>query len=638
MPMCRIRTFRTVALAVAVAAAATASSAAPPTDNPVATFYPGDAGYPAWTDTIRWDQVMDMSVYGEGGSAFEKFEHARDALAARGGGVLYYPAGTYDFSDAPMDGPDGRGLMLRPGVVIRGEAPKGRPLAARDARLDLPTRFVFGFRKVEGGEIPRDWNVIGLMPDAGQGVADVDRVGLCWVHTVGAVVTFGPQVNWGPTWAEAGSWKSSQTVGPWRERRPDGTHPFEPFAGGGKQYEGVGTGRLVFGCVIEDAAVDAGFLDVGHHPVQFCARIGVYGDRVLVANNLLPKSRRCFKYQLNGMTQIYDYGKPIGIDVNKNLLGLCRDEGRCPGYFAPGVVVRDNWVYNHANKGYEVAGAWVTLRGNHNERDYLRSGSPKAYGIGGWTLTLDGRKPAGGASDNMSRAYDLGGGPLWVDGCTLNNTGSDPGNDGEGILCQRHGGTEIYSWAITHNTHEQRDGEPGYFGGYDVHCYGLMISWNTTPGWVGNAKAGRQYDCTFVPNQCKKINVAEWSEYTGKRDGKHTGTPGVKDVLTAVPPKAPTPPAKVTAEPFEGDAVRITWQDASDAELGFRIDRRIGDGKWHAVAYRPRRSQGHERNPTVWIDFTAPPGKRLVYRVVACDAQDSDKAASSATPPVVIGR
>ena len=366
--------------------------------------------------------------------------------------------------------------------------------------------------------------------------------------------------------------------------------------------------------MLEDAAVDAGILsDVGHHPLQFCARIGVFGDRIFVANNVLPKSKRVFKYQLNGMTQIYDYGKPIGIDVNKNLLGLCRDEGRCRGYFEPGVVVRDNWVYNHANKGYEVAGSWVTIQNNHNQRDYLQSGSAKAYGIGGWTLTLDGRIVAKGASDNMSRGYDLGGGPLWIDGCTLNNTGSDPGNDGEGILCQRHGGTEIYSWAITHNRHDQHSGEPGYFGGYDVHCYGLMISWNQTPGWVGNAKAGNQYDCTFVPNECQEIKLAEWGEYKGKVNGKHTGTTGVVDVLTEAPSKRPSPPADVKATLYETDAVRITWKDTSDAELGFRVDRQIDGGKWHTIAYRPRQSKRCKENPTEWIDFLAPPGKDLCY-------------------------
>jgi hypothetical protein len=378
--------------------------------------------------------------------------------------------------------------------------------------------------------------------------------------------------------------------------------------------------------------VDAGNLNWGHHPQRFCSRIGVYGDRVLVANNLVPKSRKVFKLG----NQLYDYGKTIGIDINKSMLGLVRDEGRCPGYFAEGVVCRDNWVYNHGNKGYEVAGSWVTIRDCCNQRDYLREGSSRAYGISGWTLTLEGRQRAGGASDNMSRAFDLGGGPLWIDGCTLNNTGSEPGNDGEGILCQRHGGTEIYSWAITHNTHDLGQGEPGYFGGYDVHCYGLMISWNKTPGWVGNAKAGKQFDCTFVPNQCKQINVAPFSEYRGKVGGKHTGTPGVSDVLTEVPAQPPSAPRDVRAVLYKEDAVSITWRDTSTTELGFRVQRQIEDGAWHTIAYRPRQSQGHQHNPCMWIDFLAPRGKRLSYRVIACDSDDSDRAAGPPSNVLVI--
>lgn len=66
--------------------------AAPPTDNPVASYYGADPlGYPAWTDSIKWANVIDMKTYATGGTESEKFENARDELAAKGGGVLYYP-------------------------------------------------------------------------------------------------------------------------------------------------------------------------------------------------------------------------------------------------------------------------------------------------------------------------------------------------------------------------------------------------------------------------------------------------------------------------------------------------------------------------------------------------------------------
>ena len=55
---------------------------------------------------------------------------------------------------------------------------------------------------------------------------------------------------------------------------------------------------------------------------------------------------------------------------------MAREDGACPGYFEPGVVVRDNYVYNHGHTGYSVAGTWVTIVGNQNHRDVLRSAGP----------------------------------------------------------------------------------------------------------------------------------------------------------------------------------------------------------------------------------------------------------------------
>jgi hypothetical protein len=106
-----------------LAAPLLAFAAGVPTDNPVATFYSGAEGWPAWTADIHWERVEDMSRYAKGTTAFEKFENARDELAAQGGGILYYPAGTYDFSQGPFDSLTGRGRMLKACVVIRGEAP-----------------------------------------------------------------------------------------------------------------------------------------------------------------------------------------------------------------------------------------------------------------------------------------------------------------------------------------------------------------------------------------------------------------------------------------------------------------------------------------------------------------------------------
>jgi hypothetical protein len=297
------------------------------------------------------------------------------------------------------------------------------------------------------------------------------------------------------------------------------------------------------------------------------------------------------------------------------------DDAPGTGLFNEGVVVRDNWVYNHGHKGFNISGTWVTIRDNRNERAFLREAADP-YFIGGWELTLDGyvqTSPGGNGaiSDNLSRAFDLSGADLWVDRNWFNNTGSSPGVDGEGILCQLHGGTHLFSWAITRNTHERGEGNRGYMGGWNVRTHGELIAWNKTPGWVG---------CVMFPEPpTDMVVVANQAE---------EGTKGHADALTADPGGTLKPPANVKAELYQGDAVKITWQDASDNEIGFRVDRKMGDGPWTPIAYRPARIQGSKYNPQAWVDFLAPAGKKLAYRVAAVNSKDDDSGASQPTTEI----
>jgi hypothetical protein len=634
-----------------------------PADNPVATFYDGSEGYPAWTDGIRWSRTIDMGRYANGRTAFEKFENARDELAAQGGGVLYYPAGAYDFSDGPFDGPAGRGLMLKRGVVIRGEAPPGKPRAARDGTLNLETRFLFGFQEKVGGLVPRDWNVIGLSPEPGMGIASVDRVGVAWVHLVGATIYFGPELKWGGTWKTAKSWKSAYAKGAWGGRKPDGTHPMDPFMGApgpadGGAYVGAGRGRLVFGCVLDKAALlndfdtcgrreaPQGFGPGGFHMAKFAARVAAYGSRVLVANNVLARNDHDnFLYlqttvatspggggnnyhlgDTRSRTVMWDYNRTMGIDVNKELLGLMQEpiyKARAGGYYEEGVVVRDNWVFNHGHKGFSLGGRWMTVRDNRNDRLLLRGGKDVLGVKAGWTLTLDGfiESCGGGGgmiSDNLARAFDVAGACVWIDGNTFDNTGSSPGNDGEGISCQLHGGTDVASWTITRNRGSGGGNGKGFILSYNVPVRGFLIAWNETTGQLGGRNAQPEEDAVYVANKAAGV----------------VGSGGQNP-----PQGAPAAPTNVSVERYQDDAVRIAWTDAADNEIGFRVQRSLdGGATWTTIAYRPPQIQKSELNSPVWIDFLAPPGKPLAYRVAALDAADNDAAAGPASPAIVVPR
>jgi hypothetical protein len=616
-------------LAVAVLLCSSSSAfAADPKDNPVATFYAGPEGYPGWTDRFHWSQVINMKTYKKGKTAFEKFEKARDELS-EGGGVLYYPAGTYDFSDMPP----GRGLMLCHDVIIRGEAPKGKTVSAADGKLVLPTKFIFPFRRRGGGKVPADWNFIGLQIEKGKYLRNsTDNIGIAWVHLVGASICFGPDVDWRNTWGTSGSKLSPKVRKGWDQRRPDGTHPFDSLVGGIKQYRGAGKGRLVFGCIIEDAPPVNDYYDPGYGPdgffmPPFTARVAVYGARILVANNVLPKSRKNFTYRQQtslGMKPLqYDYGRTCGIDINRELLAPVHAGGKCPGYFGEGVVVRDNYVFNHGHTGFNIAGNWVTITGNNNDRTFLRQTDT--------LLTMDGFEVVGPRSDTRSRAFDLAGRNLWIDRNRLTSTGSLPGKGGDGIIGRGEGGTPIYSWAITHNIYKRGTGLAGGIGGIDADCHGLLIAWNQAAGWVGNqftAGAAKMTDCAFIGNKSLKIVP----------DKKTIADLGLAPPLTTAPKIAPGPPIKVAAEQYEDDAVKITWVPGSGQAIGYRVDRRIGGGDWHTIAYRPPRLQADKENPQAWVDFTAPLEKELTYRVLAVDGADSEQGASQPTGAIRLPR
>ncbi len=616
--------------------------------NPIADYYGLNEGYPSWTDEIRWQNKINMADYPFGKNDFEKFEHARDSLHRYGGGVLFYPGGEYTFEDIPADHPNGRGLMLKSGVVILGQQPE-KDKNAHEGKLSLPTVFRFPYKDIGPGEVPHPWNIIGLMPDDKYELKNIKNVGLAWIDIQGATIYFGAQFSWGETYASSGAWYSKRAeFGIWPDRIPDGTHPIDPFAGTSpeKKFIGAGNSLFVFGCKVRDAAVHNPKIidyseggDFKYHTYKFGARISIYGSNVFVANNLLPKSNKNFMYeQKTAITRtdhcnqvfgtensllIYDYGKTFGIDVNKSFFNDCINKN--DGYFQEGVVVRDNYVYNHGSKGFDVSGNWLVVMNNHNERDYLEEGVD-VYNLPGsdeWELTLDGyfQSVQGGngcLSDNLARAFDMAGKNAWIEGNSWNNLGSNPGNDGESILSQRHGGTDILSWAVTHNTllPSYSYANTGYLCGYDVHNYGMLVAWNNTKSTVGNRKAGDLVDCAFIPGTKSERVLIDYS----------VNDP---DVLSKCPDDKPAPPLNVEIKrSSNGNYVEISWKDNTDNEIGYRIDRKMAEAdEWVTIAYRPRQSTQHAMNEAKWKDYLAPYKNNYVYRVVAVNCANNETGA-----------
>jgi hypothetical protein len=596
-----------------------------PTSNPLEDYYGQTDGFPAWSSNIRWDNVIDMSQYSNGTTNFEKFENARDALFAQGGGVLYYPAGVYEF-DVP-DGPNGRGLMLKSGVVIRGELP---PASDRKAvttldRLQItqhglnsnPTKFRFtrldftdSLPNVDGpdehkGKIPKMWNMIGCTP------ANANYVGIVWVEIEYGYIYFGFDIDtqwaqWRTHFAYAGLAK-----GNWINRVGDGTHPLDVFMGTyewGQPNALMGSNRFVFGTHLKNSTIPNYAANKGpftnswkveHGGWQFGARMGVNGRHIFLANNCISKPTAWFYFDQearpgNGfpqggfVRQVYEYSNCLGIDVNKSLMSGIKS--RCVvtdsnGFYANDIFIKENWVYNHGNKNYEAAGKWVLIKDNVASKDPIN----RLNIFDGTQLAAVVHKSsykahaAVNAEDYMNRAFDYGGWNVWFDNNRFQGTGSI-GNDGEGILCQRHGGVEAYSITMTNNE-QGPTGQNGYLAPYDVTVVGLFHAWNNQRGNVGIAKVEANYICdvSVVRNVNNAGNPSAVAGQTGTR---------VMDFLNQMCPAGSFPTAPVISLSRLGDAVQIEWNNVPN-EVGYAVQRRrLGDPDWRTIVYRPRQETG----------------------------------------------
>lgn len=724
-------------LLIGILSACAGSLYAQPTDNPVAAQYPD--GYPLWTDAIQWDNVVDATQYGavaggdvetNGEANFAAFEAARDAAAEAGGGVVYFPEGTYYFRLPDPDGagygrgPNSRGLMLKEGVVIRGaeipaeqrqsiiradEDPQSQDFLQVDHNLQPLTRFVFEFQTRgtnpatqaadSAGEVPMDWSFIGIVAPEGDlattDVDNVDNVGIVNVELEGATIFMNYHTPRSET-LSSGKWLSAfkpdyPTVGAgWASRAPDGTHYMEAINGSAGWHTEVtaGSGRLVMNVKIVDGTPlnDMIFIDRNGNTAtadmfseyRFTGRISLHGSDIFVANNVVAKPTRNFGHEqmteAGLKTVLFDYANTIGIDINKSNLGGNQDAESVTGtlgsgYYWENIIVRDNWVFNRGNKGFEVSGYHMLLLNNHNERYYNGKTLPDvsyvtnpqdAYGTESGSIDIGGVLFDGWrwqvsetSSDYMSRGYDLGGYSTYVSGNSVINTGSI-GNDGEGLLGQRHNNVEVYGWSLVGNQNGRLDlgpgtsGEDGYIGPYDMHSFGLFLMGNRSTGAVGILKeeANYQVDVSNFDNVASGLRGG--NDGTGLIDMYKEGSGGAaEDPVKEVHTDPVEAPSAVTALPYEDVAIEIAWTDAADNELGFRIERRGNGGVWQTVAYRPFNGEAldsvdpgtsaqswvftplNELNPQVWRDFLIVPGVDYEYRVVAINANDDDSTGLS---------
>ena len=388
-----------------------AATAAPPTNDPAAHLKL------PWTAALKWATVVDASTM-PGDTADAKFAAACDAAAAKGGGVVYFPAGTWTFKDS---------IRLRNGVILRGADPVGVTDARRDG-YDPPTKFEFPkyvpVFEGEGTPIGTAFKGIRLADPA----ADSD----CGVVNL--------SINRGHIHLE----------------------DVPVMDGDTRVGVKAGRNRIVFGCVLRNAAqADPAVPDakLGQRPWQrhtwrFGCAIDVrVSENALVAGNRMPKSgdddfthpeyvvpgRKKGETEVLRDKVVFDYDNRPGIAVNDYGVGGPGGQGpdgtpeTHPWGFRKGLVIRDNYVYCSGRCAITFTGDGVYCGFN-----VIR------FPAGVTRYTTTGRNSVAGSGTNDNRAVQMRGWRWTVEGndyVVHRNRAGDTGyliNDGEGLMHEDH--------------------------------------------------------------------------------------------------------------------------------------------------------------------------------------------------------
>lgn len=392
-----------------------AAPTAVPASNPLAHLRLG------WTGEIRWANVLDITQ-APGRDLMEKLANAQAELAAKGGGVIYFPPGVYQIPDT---------LRLKDGIVLRGADPWPSTRAldenyAPPSRLEFP-RYVF---QAEGDGTPLDTAFKGIHLENPATASNCGLVNLDLDH---GHIYFGETAD-----------------------------------------HTCGRNRLVYGCRLRHAALphrQVPDLALGQKPWQRYtatwdrAAIQVFSaENALVANNRLPRSGEA-NFTMNGYLMldrakklvpvdgvVFDYDNRAGIYLNHYAIGGPGGQGpdgtpeTHPHGFRKGLVIRDNYVFNTGRCAIGFCGDGVECRNNiiRFARDV-------------WRPTVTGRQVSTGASTNDNRAVEMRGWRWVVDGNdyeVYRNLAFDRQyyiNDGEGLMHEDHVNSTVRDSVLTNN-------------------------------------------------------------------------------------------------------------------------------------------------------------------------------------------
>ncbi len=470
-----------------------------PTNNPYKTTYAITNNH--WTDSLKWSTVISVADFGavanDQQDDYPAIAAGVDTLHARGGGVLFFPAGKYYSSQT---------LKVKSGVILRGDViPAGQndPMQASfvpPSMIEFP-QYVFDTLANGGSGTDNSTAfklISGEVGGSNMGVVDLD------INR--AVIKFQPD------WVQVSGFSNRQPSGAIRN-------------------------VVVMGVRSNNAALaDPGVPATGQKPWQrFSWRFSTNIDVNVAANCIVAKCRlndglpkdnfmmEGFAIQQRNTTRmrlltvaerpLFDYDAHYGISVNRKKTyltpagawaidgyALWASPAEEPTLFSPGIEVLDNWIYKTSRVAIIGAGNGLVMKGNKMYDDLAKPSRSDYMGP-------TGRVTPQGATTFENRGIDFSGWNIRIENnhieCTRNLAGGYLSTDGEGILLQECcGGTQVNDYVIKGNVMALGN----YVGIYKMRTINnVNISDNdmgTGPIWVWANTNGTDYylNGTYIAN------------------------------------------------------------------------------------------------------------------------------------------
>lgn len=457
---------------------------AQPSDNPYRTHYPNT---PAshWTEVLKWANIFNVENYGANGSDQlsdqTAVEQAIQAAASAGGGVVFFPAGTYFFQDD---------LKLLSGVILRGENPS--VLQATDPEFRPSSKLVFPayvFDTLANGGRGNPNNTAFKLIG---GIGSFRNVGLVNLDINRARIEMHPNFDSLGTVVHAGA--------------PGGSANYQPRE---KNRNCIIMGIRSNNAALPDPAIPdtsgpAKMRKWQRAPYRFSANIDLYFDaNVVIANNRLNdnptdnfdqpgfrvrnRCTACDNYKFIGQPgnsawnaenfipviaghhARFRYEDHYGISLNRHKKVIVNgrqtiqtfiwypEPQQEPSLYAKSFSILDNWVYKTNRVGLWVAGQGMEIRRNIIRDSVIPGSSATPKNV--WLTPNFAEINRNFSATYENRGIDFGGAEIVIDSNDIQmRTFRFPESqyssiDGEGIMDQGNGGgTRPNGIYITNNT------------------------------------------------------------------------------------------------------------------------------------------------------------------------------------------